>query len=331
MTLDPIVDRTALRLQLLRNGYAPLPNVDKVCRLPNWPRVGVNENFINSYKRAEAWQATGLRIERGLTAIDADVPIDGLAKRIGKGVPGLLRIGKPPKWMRLVRCADADVAVLRSHRWTDGESTARIEIFLGGVKQVGAFGWHTKGERLYQWPGKSPLDVPLDRLPVMPQRALAQLCDRFNVLAQAFGLVKLEPPKALTGAHVFDLDEDSRFKDSDGRVEVTLAQLEANYLAARHGGRAYAVSSSYRGDDGRRKDKASVIWSTVFDCIAVYDFEQYVLHLPKALASAHGGGAMEEQFEIVGGAFSIDDAVEIFEERNDAQPTPTRPQRARKP
>ena len=48
---DPL---TALRLRLLANGYTPLPNYDKVCREPNWPRLVVNAAAILSWKGSRA-------------------------------------------------------------------------------------------------------------------------------------------------------------------------------------------------------------------------------------------------------------------------------------
>jgi hypothetical protein len=286
VALDPIHDRTALRKQLLANGYAPLPNVDKICVIKDWPRLTIDEAFIDRYRRADAYQATGLRIQDGLVAIDGDVPIDGLAQQSLQLVrPGLLRIGKPPKWMRLVRCPDIEHPVLRSHKWTNGSDIARIEIFLGGSRQIGAFGWHTRGERLYRWPGKSPLDVPLARLPLIRQRHLAAICDRFNELAGEHGLVRVEQPKpAPGGARLFDLDESSRFDDSDGRMAITIDQLTANYLAARHSGRDYRVSSSFTGDRGHNTSKCWVFWHPGADCIAIYDHEQAITHLPRAAA-----------------------------------------------
>ena len=40
---------TALRKQLLKNGYVPLPNLDKRCMLKGWPTVHVDEAAIDMW------------------------------------------------------------------------------------------------------------------------------------------------------------------------------------------------------------------------------------------------------------------------------------------
>src|SRR4051794_36456128 len=68
---DPL---TALRLQLLANGYVPIPNRDKVPGFKGWSRITVNEATIRSWKGSRALRrlATGLRVESELCVIDVD-------------------------------------------------------------------------------------------------------------------------------------------------------------------------------------------------------------------------------------------------------------------
>src|SRR5690606_17299725 len=54
---------TQVRLRLLENGYAPLPNFDKRCFMKDWPRLEVDEAAIHSWgRRHKRYTATGVRI-----------------------------------------------------------------------------------------------------------------------------------------------------------------------------------------------------------------------------------------------------------------------------
>jgi hypothetical protein len=290
--LDAIVNRTELRLQLLRNGYTPLPNVDKVCKLPGWPTARITEALIKRYARSAAWQSTGLRIEHGLVAIDGDILSENLAQQAWELVPrgALRRVGKAPKWMALARLdgsAGPAAAKLRSHSWTDGVDKHQVEIFTGGHQQIGAFGWHTLNERRYTWIGPSPLDVPLHKLQPVTALSLSQIRDGFDTLAERAGMVQLVETKP--GKHrVYDIDETTRFSDNVGRFGVTLAELEQNYFAAAHAGRAYRVASPWTGE-GRNVEKCLVGWSPRHDCVTVHDFPYDTTHLPARFAETGGG------------------------------------------
>ena len=137
--------------------------------------------------------------------------------------------------------------------------------------------------------------MPLDRLPRVPARRLYEIVAAFDELAKAAGLTQLQDAHGSATTRFYDLDEHTRFKDNEGRTGVTLAELEQNYFAAAHAGRHYAVSSSYRGDDGRRMDKCSVGWSKASDCVCVFDFEQYAVHLPLAAAVGSGASMISEE------------------------------------
>jgi hypothetical protein len=286
--LDAIVNRTELRLQLLRNQYTPLPNVDKVCKLPSWPTIRVDEALIRRYARSLAWQSTGLRIEHGLVAIDGDILDGKLAQRAWEALPkGVLRrVGKFPKWMALARldpsCGPV-AAKLRSHSWTDGADKHQVEIFTGGHQQIGAFGWHTLNERRYTWIGPSPLDVPLHKLQPVTALSLVQIRDGFDALAEGAGLTRLVETKHGKN-RVYDITDETRFSDNAGRTGVTLAELEQNYFAAAHVGRAYRVASPWTGD-GRNVEKCLVGWSPKHDCVTVHDFPYDTTHLPARFGS----------------------------------------------
>jgi hypothetical protein len=277
--LDAIDNRTELRLQLLRNGYTPLLNIDKNIRLKRWNKLHVDEALIRSWARSRL-QSTGLRVENGLVAIDGDIPNEQLAAQAWGLLPKrvLQRIGRAPKWMALARIAEPAPALMRSREWSDGENKLQIEIFTGN-KQVGAFGWHTAGERKYQWLGKSPADVPLAQLPPVRLVKLRAICAAFDDLARQAGLTELAADKTPNGSRVFDITDETRFDDNEGRYGLDYGELEQHYWRARHEGRSYRVASPWTGD-GRNTDKCWVFKHEACSCIAVYDHRSGSIHLP---------------------------------------------------
>ena len=56
---------SALRRQLLENGFTPLANKDKACFLENWPRLHVDDGIIKRWSRMLGASATGIRRSKG--------------------------------------------------------------------------------------------------------------------------------------------------------------------------------------------------------------------------------------------------------------------------
>ena len=56
--------------QLFKNGFTPLPNRDKVCMLPKWSTIEVDEWQCNRWARQLRWPAIGLRVEPPLLVLD---------------------------------------------------------------------------------------------------------------------------------------------------------------------------------------------------------------------------------------------------------------------
>ena len=65
--------RTDLRLQLLKNGYTPLPNVFKRPGIPAWQKIQPDEAMIRTWDRQHKTLTTGIRLENGLVAFDFDI------------------------------------------------------------------------------------------------------------------------------------------------------------------------------------------------------------------------------------------------------------------
>jgi hypothetical protein len=239
-----------LRRQLLANGYSPLPNLDKRCVLEAWPSVHIDDEAIQRWSRMRRFQATGLRIENRLAAIDIDVNDEVLANRIADlildtvpalddpATPLLVRRGKGFKEAWFVRTAEI-FSRLHTRRWVrPGDSvddgTHSVEIFGGASpRQFGAFGAHTREDdgtvRVeYRWDDASPADTPLEKLPVLTKDQFVAISEGAERILQEAGY---EPvARSMAGeseAHrVYDLTDDMVFDMANGG-HLTLAQLRA--------------------------------------------------------------------------------------------------------
>lgn len=210
---------TELRLQVLNNGYVPLPNNKKACFVKGWPSLKVDEERVRSWQTEEPRaKDTGLRCST-IVAIDRDIEEPELMKRFDAvlramtaeaGWEGWLEVeGNLPKDKWIFAMAEEKVTSATSTRWIqatpeaieawkeDPEKempgpSAMVEI-LGLGRQIGAFGT-CKAERKpveggfvlykneYHWRGKSPADTPVSELPTLSRQeaeAVLRLFDEF--------------------------------------------------------------------------------------------------------------------------------------------------------
>lgn len=239
-----------LRRQLVANGYTPLPNLDKRCVLPGWPDVIVDDETIGKWSRMRRYQATGLRIENRLAAIDIDVNDEQVVARIADMIldtvpalddattPLLVRRGKGHKEAWFVRTAEI-FSRLHTRRWVrPGDSiddgTHSVEIFGGASpRQFGAFGAHTRSEEgevlvEYRWDDASPLDTPIDRLPVLTKEQFVAISEGAERILQEAGYEPVARSSAgESEAHrVYDLTDDMVFDMANGG-HLTLDELRA--------------------------------------------------------------------------------------------------------
>lgn len=268
--------QTETRLQALRNGFSPIPNLDKRCFMEGWPTVPIDEATIMRWDRNRRWQATGLRVENGLAVIDVDVNLnEEIATALVRvmadaGVPdtALVRFGKGYKEAWFIR-VDEPFGRMHSRRWRmpnagPDDDTHCIEIFGGASpRQFGAFGAHTVDERtnepliLYDWEGgRSPANTPLDELPVVPRAALWKVIDDAEALLERAGLVPVEKTTRgeNTADRVYDLKPDMTFDLSDGST-VSLDQLRQRV----QGGASVRCSAAWlEGKQAKRRDRCLV-------------------------------------------------------------------------
>jgi len=259
--------RTELRLQLLKNGYAPIANKDKACYLEDWPRLDVDEKLIKRWGRSRSTLATGIRVEGGLCVIDVDVDhkvidrvIDVMCDEVVDiDIERLTRFGKGYKLALYVRCHELFTR-LHTRRWTapdTAETDERnhcIEIFGGAsARQFGSFGPHTIGEDgaievEYEWFKESPLDVPLVDLPVVTKAQLFAMLDAAEALLLDEGFEPVARSTSGEGspAKIYDLTDDMTFELQDRPHDEAVTLDELTDMV--EGGYTGRCSASWMGD-----------------------------------------------------------------------------------
>lgn len=154
--------------RLLDNGYSPLPVApgEKAVKLRNWqqhcrrpPSAATLSKWIARFPDHGTGGATGF-----LVGIDADYLDQRTAEHAAQvalatlGDTPLVRIGRAPKWMRFYRTPEP---------FTTMKADGAEVLSLG--RQAVLFHIHPDTGRPYAWIDETPLDVPLDQLPVVSE------------------------------------------------------------------------------------------------------------------------------------------------------------------
>ncbi|MFP1631948.1 hypothetical protein ACLB6G_09445 [Zhengella sp. ZM62] len=245
-----------LRRRLLVNGYEPLPNIDKRCMTKRWSKINIDEAAIARWSRKRRYLATGVRLGKGLAAIDLDISDETAMAAVSRAMEEKLReFGVDTANMPIrgtdVSCKQAwfvqttsPFRQITTGSWVrpDQDEDAPkmvVEIFGGlSARQMGAFGPHSvdgsnQVQSRYTWPtGTSLLTVAKADLPVLTVQQFRDLINVANTQMEALGFVRASrrAPKQTTNSpggtqrRVYDLTEDMRFDCNDGGT-YTLAEL----------------------------------------------------------------------------------------------------------
>ena len=303
ITAIPQVEReklSAFRQRLRANGYTPLANRDKRCVLPGWPKIEVTDQLIDKWSHRNLFfQATGLRLDGDLVAIDIDVNdtdfVEALFWAVKPEIPtiadALMRgtrgdpFGAKEAWF--VRCAEPFTRLATFRYLFPGASldddepeTAQVEVFGAGGRgrQFGAFGPHTIDSdelvtREYEWlEGRSPENVPLCDLPVLTKKQIAWIVDAASQMLQARDFQMIPPSQGdnPTARFIYDLTDDMAFDCNDART-WTLEELEfGHYRGLRCSANWHDATSTNRtrcivGE--RRSDGELTIWDSAQDAV----------------------------------------------------------------
>ena len=264
LTVPTPAEAQQLRLALLANGYSPLPNIHKACFLKGWPKVQITEDVIERWARERGWVATGIRLDNGLIAIDADIDDEAMIARIYAelldvapqldpekgGTEPPERHGRSAKVCWFVRRDPNDSDKNEVGYWpttlhvrpgedpTDPDLDGhRVEIF-GARRQIGGYGPHSyeddgKTPRvMYRWPYGGLDMIPLDELPTITRDQLRQFHERVCKLMAEQGwprVLKSQSTEA-SGEVQYTLTDDMQFHCADGLTR----SLDEMYEYARH-------------------------------------------------------------------------------------------------
>jgi AAA domain/Primase C terminal 2 (PriCT-2)/Bifunctional DNA primase/polymerase, N-terminal len=195
-------DATALRLQLLAQGYEPIPVVGpdypgespgKGVALVGWTTVEITPALIESWQKGPRATDvnTGMRGGR-LVIVDVDVLMPDLADELGGVAASLLgptpleRVGKAPKRALCYRTATPMPKIKTPTLVMPDGRTALVEVLGQGQQAVG-FGIHPETRRPYRWVDRSPLEVRLADLPEVQEDAVRRFIATAEDLLRAAG------------------------------------------------------------------------------------------------------------------------------------------------
>mgnify|MGYP001155752549 CR=1 FL=1 len=297
---DNAAAQTAFRLAALRNGFVPLPNHDKRCFLKGWNTLNADEDTIKSWERKLVYQATGLRVEGGMCAIDIDIDDQDLVGRIWERAAAqypqlreaLIRYGSGAKEMWVCR-TDEEFSVIFSTSHVkpgfDPESSDapayRLEAFGGGhPRQIGSSGAHTmkkdgSGFAVgYTWADdESPAEVRLDALPVLAKSAVLAIASIASeeLAAAQWPRVRRSRTGESALAAVYDLTPTMRFDCLDG-VTRNLEQLK-DYATTSKDARC---SASWTGDPQFVNRTRCLVSIDHTGTVSVLETANWTRHLP---------------------------------------------------
>lgn len=288
-----------LRIQLLANGYIPIPSRDKRTFMPGWPGVEATVEEIRSWsRRFRRDKATGLRIEAGLVAMDLDINhpvVDKIADRIldmfpqleKDDVPLLIRRGKGHKEAWFFQC-DELFSRIHSRRWlapgeSEDDGAHFVEVFGGAsARQFGAFGPHTRldnGEVAvwYRWVDRSPADTPKRQLPKLTKADFHAIVDMIEeeLLKAGFVPVQRSTKGESDAVRSYDLTDAMFFDLDDGR-RLRLSELRE----VAHDSVGLRCSPSFIEGNSSRNTTRCIIGTSKAGHLTVWDSATGITHMP---------------------------------------------------
>lgn len=270
-------NKTETRLQLLKNGFIPLPNKHKMCLLKEWSSIEVTEKLIHSkdWTRARKYRDTGVRCG-DVVALDLDIEDENLLRDFINAYfeeniverSNFIRIGKPPKVMWIYRSDEKIGKSITGKFGNEGDTEGpQIEV-LGYGCQFGAYGQHSD-DFAYSWPAQNLLDHHISELPLIT-RDQARATIEFAI--QFFESKNLQRitrgGDALDGFKIIrDLEKDHVYKTDVG--EMSVVELE-EYLKSKPKDFSLRLRSSpFRPNETNLK---SVLASITHDELCISDF-----------------------------------------------------------
>ncbi len=227
---DYTQETTALRKQLLSNGYTPLPLDGKACYIPGWTTAEIDEAWLEPYRRSARYKNTGLRCGR-LVGVDIDCDdvevadaLDVLASDI-LGISDLVRYGQGEKRLIVYRLAEP-IRKRRTTKYLDEQTgvSYQVEILSRG-SQFAAYGRHPSGIA-YEWVEAEPATTDIQDISVTTEAKLDEYVEAAEQYLEGLGL----PASSQAGGSV-DADGDYCLTPDDV-FEITQPRLGQMTVAA---------------------------------------------------------------------------------------------------
>tara|TARA_R100001086_G_scaffold15801_4_gene7843 strand:+ start:263 stop:2704 length:2442 start_codon:yes stop_codon:yes gene_type:complete len=328
---DNVENQTAFRLAALSNGYTPLPNHDKKCFVKGWNTLQPTPEMIEGWSRKLVYQATGLRVENGMCAIDIDIDDAVMVERIWERAAGqfpqlreaLIRYGSGAKEMWVCRTDEPFSVIFSTSHVKPGHDPEnddvpayRLEAFGGGhPRQIGSFGAHTMksdGSGFvveYTWADdESPAEVALSALPLLPKSAVLAIAQIASDELAAADWPRIKRSRSGESAltSTYDLLPDMRFACLDGQTR-SLDQL-AGYATTDRNARC---SASWTGDPTMVNRTRCLISIDHEGVVSVLETANWTRHLPADKADSERTLAertedLRQKMEEVGFEFDFD-------------------------
>jgi hypothetical protein len=248
-TARRVAEQTRIRKALLRGGYVPLANRDKMCVLPGWPSLFVDEGVVDGWADQRRYVATGVRVDGPLVVLDFDIDDAEMLDQVWAALPddvarlldsAPMRFGGGDKFAVFLRRAAGEEVfgrmVSQGYAPPGDERLMRVEVFDSGApRQFGVYGAHSHGEDgevacEYRWAGGWGLaDVPLAGLPEITVEQVKVVLDAAS-RAMREGGWEYEVQTAggvVSDGPMFDIEDGAVFDTLDHGEVCGVAALEA--------------------------------------------------------------------------------------------------------
>jgi hypothetical protein len=168
-----------LRMQLLKNGYLPLPAIGKRVLIPDWSKIPISAEVIRKWETSRKGEInTGIRTGK-VVGVDLDVTDNGLVDKLQNmafkvlGPTHYIRVGRAPKSMLIYR----NETPIRKMETDTNDKGHHVEI-LGSGQQFIGYGMHPDTKKPYTWMNGDLSKVPLNRLPATTPEKLRIFCEK---------------------------------------------------------------------------------------------------------------------------------------------------------
>lgn len=197
-------DVTALRLQLLENGWATIPvkgpdhpdgrDAGKAPALPGWQKVNaaaLTPEVVRSWSRRAHETNTGL-VCGHLVVVDLDVPVEAICAKLKAtafallGATPFIRIGRAPKLALCYRVATPIQKVATPELFLADGTKLQVEILAAGQQVVG-YGIHPGTGRPYTWLDAAPHTHLFSAVPETEPDAVAAFLAAADAILRAAG------------------------------------------------------------------------------------------------------------------------------------------------